>query len=69
MPGYLNNPEPQPLTYDEATKTLTGSVNNVKDNLFGRLPATGERTMLIILALGVVLFGGGAVYQLRSRKA
>lgn len=67
--GYLNNPEPQPLTYDEATKTLTGSVNNVKDNLFGRLPATGERTMLIILALGVVLFGGGAVYQLRSRKA
>lgn len=69
VPGYLNNPEPQPLTYDEATKTLTGSVNNVKDNLFGRLPATGERTMLIILALGVVLFGGGAVYQLRSRKA
>lgn len=67
--GYLNNPEPQPLTYDEATKTLTGSVNNVKDNLFGRLPATGERTMLIILALGVVLFGGGAAYQLRSRKA
>ena len=69
VPGYLNNPEPQPLTYDEATKTLTGSVNNVKDNLFGRLPATGERTMLIILALGVVLFGGGAAYQLRSRKA
>lgn len=67
--GYLNNPEPQPLSYDEATKTLSGSVNNVKDNLFGRLPATGERTMLIILALGVVLFGGGAVYQLRSRKA
>ncbi|OIR43866.1 SpaH/EbpB family LPXTG-anchored major pilin [Corynebacterium sp. NML120713] len=67
--GYLNNPEPQPLNYDAKTKTLSGSVNNVKDNLFGRLPATGERTMLIILALGVVLFGGGAVYQLRSRKA
>lgn len=65
--GYLNNPEPQPLTFNDTNRTLEGSVNNVKDNLTGLLPATGERTMLIILALGVVLFGAGATYQLRKR--
>lgn len=74
--GYLNNPEPQPLTFQAATDpaaattgTLSGTVNNAKNSIWGNLPATGERTMLILLALGLVLFGGGAAYQLSRRNA
>ena len=76
MDGYLNNPEPQPLTFQAATDpaarttgTLSGTVNNAKNSIWGNLPATGERTMLILLALGLVLFGGGAAYQLSRRNA
>lgn len=72
--GYLLNPDPQLLTRTtEGTDTTRPvyivAVNDVKDNIWGRLPATGERTMLYILALGIVLFGGGAAYQLSRRNA
>lgn len=72
--GYLLNPDPQLLTRttegtDTTRPVYTVTVNNVKDNIWGRLPATGERTMLYILALGLVLFGGGAAYQLSRRNA
>jgi len=72
--GYLLNPDPQLLTRttegtDTARPVYTVAVNDVKDNIWGRLPATGERTMLYILALGLVLFGGGAAYQLSRRNA
>ena len=72
--GYLVNPDPQLLTLttkgtDTNRPVYTVAVNDVKDNIFGRLPATGERTMLYILALGLVLFGGGAAYQLSRRNA
>lgn len=72
--GYLVNPDPQLLTRttegtDTARPVYTVAVNDVKDNIWGRLPATGERTMLYILALGLVLFGGGAAYQLSRRNA
>lgn len=72
--GYLLNPDPQLLTRttegtDTTRPVYTVAVNDVKDNIWGRLPATGERTMLYILALGLVLFGGGAAYQLSRRNA
>lgn len=72
--GYLVNPDPQLLTLttqgtDTTRPVYTVTVNDVKDNIWGRLPATGERTMLYILALGLVLFGGGAAYQLSRRNA
>ena len=72
--GYLVNPDPQLLTRttegtDTTRPVYTVAVNDVKDNIWGRLPATGERTMLYILALGLVLFGGGAAYQLSRRNA
>lgn len=74
--GYLDNPEPQHLEFTAAAETetgaagtLAGTVNNAKNNIWGNLPATGERTMLYILALGVVLFGAGAAYQLSRRNA
>ena len=72
--GYLVNPDPQLLTRttegtDTTRPVYTVAVNDVTDNIWGRLPATGERTMLYILALGLVLFGGGAAYQLSRRNA
>ncbi|WP_165164991.1 SpaH/EbpB family LPXTG-anchored major pilin [Corynebacterium qintianiae] len=72
--GYLINPEPTPLNLTiqgtETTRPVyTATVNNVKNNIFGRLPATGETTMLALLALGLVLFAGGAAYQLRQKNA
>ena len=70
--GYLLNPDLIKLTRVEATNSrvqYTATVDNVKNNIWGRLPATGERTMLYILALGLVLFGGGAAYQLSRRNA
>ena len=70
--GFLLNPEPQPLTAGTAVNgrpVYTLAADNVTDNIWGRLPATGERTMLYILALGLVLFGGGAAYQLSRRNA
>ena len=70
--GFLLNPEPQKLVKGEDVNgrpVYTVTTNDVKDNIWGRLPATGERTMLYILALGLVLFGGGAAYQLSRRNA
>lgn len=72
--GYVANPDPFPLTKTtEATDTqravFTGKIDNVKDNIWGNLPATGERTMLILLGLGALLFAGGAAYQLNRRNA
>lgn len=74
--GYLDNPEPQHLEFTAAAGTdtgaagtLAGTVNNAKNNIWGNLPATGERTTLYILALGIVLFGAGAAYQLSRRNA
>ena len=70
--GFLLNPEPQKLVKGEDVNgrpVYTVTTNDVTDNIWGRLPATGERTMLYILALGLVLFGGGAAYQLSRRNA
>lgn len=72
--GFVANPDPFPLTKTtEATDTqravFTGKIDNVKDNVWGNLPATGERTMLILLGLGALLFAGGAAYQLNRRNA
>lgn len=77
--GYLVNPDPQPLTASEERRGGTGeddgrivytaTVDDVKDNIWGKLPATGMRTMLIILGLGALLFIGGAAYQLKRRNA
>ncbi|MGX0629396.1 fimbrial isopeptide formation D2 family protein/LPXTG-motif cell wall-anchored protein [Corynebacterium afermentans] len=70
--GYLLNPDLIKLERMNAANgrvEYTATVDNVKNNIFGRLPATGERTMLYILALGLVLFGGGAAYQLSRRNA
>ncbi|WKD58179.1 Fimbrial subunit type 1 precursor [Corynebacterium capitovis DSM 44611] len=72
--GYLLNPDPTPLALtpggtSTARPIYTATVNDVKDNIFGRLPATGTTTMLAMLAIGLVLFGGGAAYQLRRKNA
>lgn len=71
--GYLLNPDPTPLDSTGETADgrpiYTATVNNVRDNIFGRLPATGERTMIALLAIGLVLFAGGAAYQLRRNNA
>lgn len=73
--GYLVNPDPQHLektsTKRSGTERIlyTATVNDVKDNIWGKLPATGMRTMLIILGLGALLFIGGAAYQLKRRNA
>ena len=70
--GFLLNPEPQKLVKGDDVNgrpVYTVTTNDVTDNIWGRLPATGERTMLYILALGLVLFGGGAAYQLSRRNA
>lgn len=72
--GYLVNPDPTPLNPttpgSETTRPVyTTSVNDVKDNIFGRLPSTGERGMIALLAIGLVLFAGGAAYQLRRNNA
>lgn len=73
--GYLVNPDPQHLEKTSTTRSgterilYTATVNDVKDNIWGRLPATGMRTMLIILGLGALLFIGGAAYQLKRRNA
>ena len=71
--GYLVNPDPQHLTASQDKRDerviFTATVNDVKDNIWGKLPATGMRTMLIILGLGALLFIGGAAYQLKRRNA
>lgn len=72
--GYLLNPDPTPLNPTtegtESTRPVyTATVNNVRDNIFGRLPSTGERGMIALLAIGLVLFAGGAAYQLRRNNA
>ncbi|WJY68833.1 SpaH/EbpB family LPXTG-anchored major pilin [Corynebacterium auris] len=70
--GYLLNPDPTPLNLTTTTEAgrpvYTATVNDVRDTILGRLPATGERTMIILLALGLVLFAGGAAYQLRRKS-
>ncbi|SDR68889.1 SpaH/EbpB family LPXTG-anchored major pilin [Corynebacterium timonense] len=72
--GYLLNPDPTPLNLNPAPTPegqrplYTATVNNVRDTIIGRLPATGERTMIILLALGLVLFVAGAAYQLRRKN-
>lgn len=75
--GFVANPDPFHLTKNapaedrQATDRIvfTGEIDNVKDNVWGNLPATGERTMLILLGLGALLFAGGAAYQLNRRNA
>lgn len=73
--GYLVNPDPHHLektsTKRSGTERIlyTAIVDDVKDNIWGKLPATGMRTMLIILGLGALLFIGGAAYQLKRRNA
>lgn len=73
--GYLLNPDPTPLNRVDNAATPDGrpiyttTVNNVRDNIFGRLPSTGERGMIALLAIGLVLFAGGAAYQLRRNNA
>ena len=71
--GYLVNPDPRHLTASQDKRDerviFTATVDDVKDNIWGKLPATGMRTMLIILGLGALLFIGGAAYQLKRRNA
>lgn len=73
--GYLLNPDPVALTLDNTNvaegqrPVYTATVDNIKNNIWGMLPATGERTMLIILAAGLLLFGAGAAYQLRRKNS
>ena len=72
--GYVANPDAFPLTMTTADSetqraVYTGKIDNVKDSVWGNLPATGERTMLILLGLGALLFAGGAAYQLNRRNA
>lgn len=72
--GFVANPDPFPLTMTTAASdtqraVFTGKIDNVKDSVWGNLPATGERTMLILLAIGAILFAGGAAYQLNRRNA
>ena len=72
--GFVANPDPFLLTMttasNETTRAVyTGQIDNVKDSVWGNLPATGERTMLIMLAIGAILFAGGAAYQLNRRNA
>ncbi|AWB85147.1 SpaH/EbpB family LPXTG-anchored major pilin [Corynebacterium liangguodongii] len=72
--GYLLKPDPTPLNLTtpgdaDSRPIYTATVNNVKDNIFGKLPATGTTTMLAMLAIGLVLFAGGAAYQLRRNNA
>lgn len=75
--GYLINPDPHHLAPSDQTRgegentrvIYTATIDDVKDNIWGKLPATGMRTMLIILGLGALLFIGGAYYQLKRRNA
>ncbi|SQG65360.1 surface-anchored fimbrial subunit [Corynebacterium renale] len=72
--GYLLNPDPVALTLDTNVAqgqrpVYVAQVDNIKNNIWGMLPATGERTMLIILAAGLLLFGAGAAYQLRRKNS
>lgn len=72
--GYVANPDAFPLEMttaadDTQRAVYTGKIDNVKDSVWGNLPATGERTMLILLGLGALLFAGGAAYQLNRRNA
>lgn len=75
--GYLINPDPHHLAKSDQTRgegentrfIYTATIDDVKDNIWGKLPATGMRTMLIILGLGALLFIGGAYYQLKRRNA
>lgn len=75
--GYLINPDPHHLSETDQTRgegentrvIYTATIDDVKDNIWGKLPATGMRTMLIILGLGALLFIGGAYYQLKRRNA
>lgn len=75
--GYLINPDPHHLAKSDQTRgegentrfIYTATIDDVKDNIWGKLPATGMRTMLIILSLGALLFIGGAYYQLKRRNA
>lgn len=72
--GFVANPDPFPLTMTTASSetqraVYTAEINNAKDSVWGNLPSTGERTMLIMLAIGALLFAGGAAYQLNRRNA
>lgn len=70
--GYLLNPDLIKLDRvqtEGARVQYTATVDNVKNNIWGRLPATGERTLLIMLIAGALLFAGGAYYQLRRKDA
>lgn len=71
--GFVANPDPFHLTVTPAAENTRavykGQIDNVKDSIWGNLPATGERTMLILLGLGALLFAGGAAYQLNRRNA
>lgn len=75
--GYLINPDPHHLSKTDQTRgegenarfIYAATIDDVKDNIWGKLPATGMRTMLIILGLGALLFIGGAYYQLKRRNA
>lgn len=57
--GFVRNPEPQLVDVDLAARTLTASVDNQRNTIFGQLPATGAWGIILILLLGLALLARG----------
>lgn len=71
--GLVVNPEPQPVGWAGGTKTadytMTASVENVKDSIFGQLPDTGGKGALMIIAAGLVVAAAGGTVAVRGNRA
>ncbi|WP_124055306.1 SpaH/EbpB family LPXTG-anchored major pilin [Arcanobacterium ihumii] len=67
--GFVRNPEVLPIkTWDAATHTYSLSVDNVKNSLFGQLPATGAFGIVIIFLIGLALLARGFYTSRRDNK-
>lgn len=67
--GYVANPEPQPVTIDLATKTLSVSVDNQKNSIIGQLPATGAFGIVLVFLLGLLLLARGLYTSYKDSRA
>lgn len=67
--GFVQNPQPQPVSYDAAANELTVTVDNQKDSFLGQLPATGAWGLVAVFVLGLALLIRGLIVSRRDDKA
>ena len=67
--GYVRNPELQHVEINEGDLTLTATVENQKNTIINKLPATGAWGILLVFLVGLLLLARGLYTSYKDNRA